>query len=315
MYLKESQENQKHSDFRLDLLSLEQLRLFVIAARSKSFSEVARICGKTQSTVSIAINNLEIDIGVPLFLRDNRGISLSPEGQSLYPSALDILNRIKVFEQRALHICDWGPDQLTIHMDALFPYARLIDIVAQLEKRHPNVEFAIKVAPPFTAYSNWKDNSEDLAITSRSLVASTGADVRSIAVDQVQFLPVISREHSLAGKEAVSREELEQYRQIVFDVGRNSKMKAAGNRRIVIGGLHCQLNLIKQGAGWGYLPDHFVQKYIDSGELNLVRLIDDAYFPKLSFRLAWHAMAPLKGIKKELVEALSTPHEPVLAVS
>ncbi|WP_134928929.1 LysR family transcriptional regulator, partial [Pseudomonas protegens] len=44
--------------------SLEQLQMFVQAAQTGSFSAAARKLGKTQSTVSVAIANLEADLGV-----------------------------------------------------------------------------------------------------------------------------------------------------------------------------------------------------------------------------------------------------------
>ena len=52
--------------------SLEALFMFVEAAALGSFSAAARKLGKQQSTVSEAIANLEIDLGLTLFDRSTR---------------------------------------------------------------------------------------------------------------------------------------------------------------------------------------------------------------------------------------------------
>jgi DNA-binding transcriptional LysR family regulator len=51
-------------------LTLEQLIAFYAVASEKSFSAAARKLGKSQSALSIAVANLEIDFGVSLFNRN-----------------------------------------------------------------------------------------------------------------------------------------------------------------------------------------------------------------------------------------------------
>ncbi|RED43353.1 LysR family transcriptional regulator [Aestuariispira insulae] len=290
---------------QLELLSFERLRLFVIAARASSFSEVARLCGKTQSTISSAINNMEIDIGAPLFDRNRKGIRLSTTGQALYPAALDILKRLKHFERRALILRDGSPDNLTIHMDAYFPYMELVKAISSIEKQYPDAEIAVRIAAPFTAFRHWSEHVEDLILTCRSLATACIGDVRSIPINKVKFQPVVSCGHPLAGQDRVGKEDLEQHRQIIFDNGRIARPQGASSRRIIAGGLHYQKNLIKRGVGWGYMPIHFVEESVQEGSLVPLQLVDQDYYPELTFRLAWHALEPLTGIKRGLVETLS----------
>ena len=54
------------------MYNLDQLNMFVTAAKLGSFSACARKLGKVQSAVSQGISNLEIDLDVTLFDRSTR---------------------------------------------------------------------------------------------------------------------------------------------------------------------------------------------------------------------------------------------------
>ncbi|MBN3774537.1 LysR family transcriptional regulator, partial [Burkholderia sp. Se-20378] len=63
----------------------EALLAFAEAALLGSFTAAARKLGKRQSTVSEAIANLEIDLGVQLFDRSTRAPTLTDAGRALLP--------------------------------------------------------------------------------------------------------------------------------------------------------------------------------------------------------------------------------------
>jgi len=72
--------------------SLDALLMFVEAATLGSFSAAARKLNKQQSTVSEAIANLEIDLGVTLFDRSTRRPTLSEHGYALLAHAQQVLD-------------------------------------------------------------------------------------------------------------------------------------------------------------------------------------------------------------------------------
>jgi DNA-binding transcriptional LysR family regulator len=64
-------------------LPLSALRAFEAVARTGSFRAAAADLGLTPSAVSHAIRGLEALLAVRLFLRDGRGIRLTPQGETL----------------------------------------------------------------------------------------------------------------------------------------------------------------------------------------------------------------------------------------
>src|SRR5271155_5451377 len=78
------------------LPSLNGLRAFEAAARHMSFTRAAAELNVTQTAVSHQIRRLEEQLGIPLFIRRNRGLALTREAQDYLPairSAFEDLRR------------------------------------------------------------------------------------------------------------------------------------------------------------------------------------------------------------------------------
>ncbi|WP_419905484.1 LysR family transcriptional regulator [Kiloniella sp.] len=73
---------------------LNQLRTFEAAARHLSFSLAAEELHVSQAAVSQQVRQLEDYLGAPLFVRNNRTISLSSGGQAYYPAVQEALDRL-----------------------------------------------------------------------------------------------------------------------------------------------------------------------------------------------------------------------------
>lgn len=71
---------------RQSLPSLHGLMLFEASARHLNFSKAAEELSITQSAVSHAVKQLEDTLGHPLFLRENRTLTLTTQGQRLFAS-------------------------------------------------------------------------------------------------------------------------------------------------------------------------------------------------------------------------------------
>jgi LysR family transcriptional regulator, glycine cleavage system transcriptional activator len=84
----------------LRLPSLSALRFFEAAARLKSFKGAAAELNVTPSAVSHGIVALEESLGVDLFVREPRGLSLTPEGELYFPYVAEAFSLIAIGMQR-----------------------------------------------------------------------------------------------------------------------------------------------------------------------------------------------------------------------
>lgn len=75
------------------------LRAFLETADAGSLSRAASQLGLSQPSLSTQIQRLEQQLGVPLFQRHGRGVTLTGAGQALYPRARQILEELRAAEE------------------------------------------------------------------------------------------------------------------------------------------------------------------------------------------------------------------------
>lgn len=80
-------------------------RIFYHVAQHHSFTKAAEVLHNNQPNITRCMNNLETELGCHLFVRSNRGVSLTPEGQKLF-------NHVAIaFEQLELGEAELQRDQ------------------------------------------------------------------------------------------------------------------------------------------------------------------------------------------------------------
>ncbi|WP_118180203.1 choline sulfate utilization transcriptional regulator [Paraburkholderia phosphatilytica] len=120
---------------------MQALSVFESAARLASFTAAARELGSTQPAVSQRIVQLEADLGVPLFERGHRGVTLTADGERLYEAVRKSLATIRdaTTEIRARR----AAGALTILTDAGFATYWLVPRLANLKRLMPDVSVKI----------------------------------------------------------------------------------------------------------------------------------------------------------------------------
>ena len=84
------------------LPSLNGLRAFEAAARHLSFTQAESELNVTQTAISHQIKRLEEELGVRLFIRQNRSLTLTPEAQDYLPGIRAAFNDLRLATDRLL---------------------------------------------------------------------------------------------------------------------------------------------------------------------------------------------------------------------
>ena len=107
-------------------MNTNQLRYFVTAAECRSFTKAADQFYITQTAITQQIHALEDSLGVPLFDRSSRPISLTPAGSAFLSDARSILGRIdqavnRIQEVSTGMVGTLGSDIQKALSEAIFP--------------------------------------------------------------------------------------------------------------------------------------------------------------------------------------------------
>lgn len=123
------------------LPQLQSLVYFESAARHLNFTAAAEELGTTQPAVSHRVKSMEEHLGVPLFLRQHRGVSLTAEGQRLYQTVRDSLDalRLTTAEVRVQE----EKRTLTLATDFGFAKLWLLPRIPELRKAIPQLQLRV----------------------------------------------------------------------------------------------------------------------------------------------------------------------------
>ncbi len=123
------------------LPSLNGLRAFEAAARFLSFTQAAAELNVTQTAISHQIRRLEDQLGIKLFIRQNRSLTLTREAQDYLPSIRSAFEDLRRATERLRRA---GPDgRLTVSTTASLATKWLVSRVAAFQDAHPGLEVRI----------------------------------------------------------------------------------------------------------------------------------------------------------------------------
>lgn len=138
---------------------LNALRAFEVAARHLSFTKAADELFVTQAAVSHQIKLLEEFLSTKLFLRKNRNLLLTEDGQAYYFDVKDIFQQINDATERLLTRGAKG--SITVAMQPSFAAQWLVPRISQFSLAYPDIDVRIKAVDYDEGFL---DESIDIAI-------------------------------------------------------------------------------------------------------------------------------------------------------
>ncbi len=141
------------------LPSLNGLRAFEAAARHLSFTNAAAELNVTQTAISHQIRRLEEELGVRLFVRQNRALALTPEAAQYLPGVRAAFNDLRFATDRLLH--KDNENVLTVSTLASLAAKWLLPRLPAFQEAHPGIDVRITTS---TTLVDFKSGGVDAAI-------------------------------------------------------------------------------------------------------------------------------------------------------
>ena len=260
-------------------MEFREISTFLQVAQYQSFSKAARHLGYSQAAVTIQIKQLEQELGVHLFDRIGKQISLTHQGQVFYQYAVSIRNDL---EQAKNAVSD--PSTLSGKLclgtiesicASIFP-----DLLAEYHRLHPEVTISIVTDSPEVLLDRMNENTIDIVyLLDRRIynnrwcktleepeenifVASPDHELalakRELELDEVLRFPFF-----LTEKDASYRHMLEQY---LASINRSVKpFLEIGNTEFII-------HMLLKNTGISFLPKFTVQRELQQKQLTALNV-------------------------------------------
>ena len=118
-------------------ITYDYYRIFYYVAMYKSFSKAAKALMSNQPNVTHFMNNLENQLGCKLFVRSNRGVTLTAEGQKLYQHVSVAYQHIHTAEMELANEQSMKSGSITISASEIALHLLLLPILGKFHKKYP----------------------------------------------------------------------------------------------------------------------------------------------------------------------------------
>jgi DNA-binding transcriptional LysR family regulator len=184
------------------------LEYLVAVAQEGGFTRAAERCHAAQSTVSAGIRALESDLGVVLFERDTRRVTLTPAGTAVLPMARELLDQLGRLRDAA---SDDGVLRGTLRVGTLTNVVagmRLSTVLGRFQAQHPGVDLQLSPSPTGSAglARDLADGRIDLAFLGGAPMAH--AELETERLGRSAFVAILPVGHPLAERDVVPLAEL-----------------------------------------------------------------------------------------------------------
>lgn len=198
---------------------LQPFLAFAQTARRGSFAQAARDLGSAPSTIAKGVARLEASLGVKLFHRTTRRVSLTPDGERLFRRCERVLAEVEDLQAEAAGAR--AQPTGTLRVDAPLAYGRMfvVPLLAALAREHPGLQLDIRLQD---GYADLVRDGLDLAVRAGPLQDSTLVAKR---IDSQQLVLVASPAY-LADRGTPRRlDDLARHAAVVFRMPSTGRMR------------------------------------------------------------------------------------------
>jgi DNA-binding transcriptional LysR family regulator len=259
----------------LDALTMDQLRTFVAAAETGSFSAAGRRLRRAQSVVSHTLANLEQQVGLGLFDRSGRYPRLTEAGQALLSSARAATASMDAFKAHARTLAEGLEPELAVAVDVMFPIDRLTRAVQAFHQAFPTIPLRLYVEALGAVLQPLLQGECRIAIIGSLPDIPPECQAQSLLT--VPAVAVVAPRHPLAALPGpITREQASQHIQLVLTdrsaLTRGRDFGVLSPRQWRLADLGAKHAFLKAGLGWGGMPLPMVEEDLKRGDLVRIEL-------------------------------------------
>jgi len=174
------------------------LKQFVAVADSLHFGRASEASHVSPSALSRSIRQLEEELGVTLFDRDNRSVDLTRSGEIFLGYARDALTQWDMLRNELMEQAGELHGEVSIYCSVTASYSFLFELLSRFRREHPRIEIKLHTGDPENAVQRVLGGDEDIAIGARPEPMQTGLAFKSIAATPLVFIAAIDKAEFVA---------------------------------------------------------------------------------------------------------------------
>ena len=205
-------------------MTLQQLKYVITIADCNSMNKAASELFISQPTLSAAVRELEEEIGVTIFHRNNKGIVVTAEGNEFLGYARQLLEQYRLIDERYIEKKS-GKKKFSVSMQHYsFAVKAFVELVKQFGMNE--YEFAVHETRTFEVIENVRHFYSELGVLYRNDFNAKVLN-KTLAENELEFIELFDcnvyayvwKGNPIAAKEKVTMKDLEEYPCLSFEQG------------------------------------------------------------------------------------------------
>ncbi|MGH6660509.1 MAG: LysR substrate-binding domain-containing protein [Rhodospirillales bacterium] len=282
-------------------LDLRSLEIFRTVAAEGSISKAAAKLHRVQSNISTRIKQLERHLNKDLFLRQNRGLTLTPDGRLL----LSYAERLLQLSMEASEALNEGKPRGVFRIGTMESTAasRLPAILSRYHRLHPEVDIELDTGTAGALISRLLNHDVEIAFVAEpvsfdSLRTQPVFEEELVLVAPASF-PALENTGEISGRTVIAFEPGCAYRRYLEEWLLESGIVPGGI--VAVGSYLAMLACVSAGTGFAVIPRSVMDTVSSKGKFRLYPL--PKKFSRIRTMLAWRSdyqSAKLDALKKLL---------------
>ncbi len=195
-------------------MDIRQIEYFSEVAKHLSFTKAASTLHVSQPSISKAIQNLEAELGVPLFYRSSKQLELTDAGRAVLVNAQHVLEAFKNLRSELTDIMELKKGQIRIGIPPIVGSEFFSKLVSQYKEQYPYIELILTEVGSKKIRAGVEAGELDIGLICNLSVANENLEAIGILKDPLML--IVHRDHSLANRPSVHLTELEKESFIIY---------------------------------------------------------------------------------------------------
>lgn len=242
-------------------MEMQQVRYFLALARTLNFTRAAEQANVSQPALTRAIQQLESELGGPLFHRERQNTHLSELGRMMLPYLEQIQAQTEAAKAQARSLKKLDNVTLRIGVMCTIGPAMISELIVKFRQAHPNVELEVTDEGSGELMELLSKGDLNLALFG----LPEGPDVRfhALPLFQERFVIAVPSDHPLAEKNVVSCRDTHDHTYVnranceYYDFARRQLREQGVRWKQVFSSERDDWvqGMIKAGLGFGFFPE------------------------------------------------------------
>ena len=282
----------------------EYYKIFYYVAKYQNFTKAARVLGNNQPNITHMMNKLENQLHCVLFIRSNRGVTLTPEGETLYARIASAAVQIQDAEEELSASATFEHGAISISATETALNIDLAQRLREFHAQYPGIRLRISNHSTPQAIQAVKSGEVDIAVVTTP--AEADSDLKTVPLMPFNEILVGGLTFTALASQTISLQELAAYPLIMLG---NESMSRTFYRQFFLehnAELHPDteaattdqmLTLVRSELGLAFMPEPMVRGNLQRGRIVQLNLRET--IPPRSVCLVYDRHRPLNTAARE----------------